>query len=380
MRAELQGITSKINEATKVEDVKALVERAKELKADIAKAEQAEEEARKEAEAKAEARKSRFNPAEARKQVKGDKKMENLQTREAFRDYMMTRADATTVLSDVVVPTAITEAITKTNPTLGKILAKTMQTNYPAGVDIPIFEIAGTKAEWASENGAFETKKASESTVSFKAYKLGKIYGMSKEVQVMSLPDFEQNVAQKVVADTIEAKEDGIFNGTGTGQMKGILKETGLVKKDISADFGSIIDLMGALPVEYDANAEFFMNKATFYKFMGMTDTTGQPIARVNAGLGAEQTPVLLGRPVNFTKYLPAYDTATAGTPVVVFGDMSKYVVNTIWENKVSTHDDFTTDRHLVKGVSIVDGKAVLPEAFVAGTKPEAKTATHQEG
>lgn len=367
MRAELMGITSKIDEAGKVEDVKALVERAKELKADIAKA---EEEARKEAEAKAEVRKSRFNPTEARKQMKGESKMENQEKRQAFRDYMMTREDTTTVLTDVVVPTAVTEAITKTNPTLGKILAKTMQTNYPAGVDIPIFEIAGTKAEWASENGAFETKKASESKVSFKAYKLGKIYGMSREVQVMSLPEFEQNVAQKVVADTIEAKEDGIFNGTGTGQMKGILTETGLVKKDLSADFGSLVDLMGALPVEYDANAEFYMNKSTFYKFVGMTDTAGQPIARVNTGLGAEQTPVLLGRPVNFTKYLPAYDTAPESTPVVVFGDMSKYVVNTIWENKVSTHEDFTTDRHLVKAVSIVDGKAVLPEAFVAGTKP----------
>ncbi len=42
----------------------------------------------------------------------------------------------------------------------------------------------------------------------------------------------------------------------------------------------------------------------------------------------------------------------------------------------MSTHDDFTTDRHLVKGVSIVDGKAVIPEAFVAGKKPAAAAAT----
>lgn len=357
IKAELEKLIEQIDEANTEEEVEELSERAKTLKEEL-----------RNKEAKAESRVSSFNPHEARKQVKGVATMDNIEARENYRQYMMTRADQTTVVADVAVPTVITTAITKENPDLGKILAKTSQTAYPAGVEVPVFNITGSKAVWASENGKFEHKKAGETKVAFTAHKLGNIYGMTKEAQAMSLPEFEANVAKKVVADTIEAKEEGIFVGTGLGQMKGITKENGLVKKDFEATYKAVLDIVATLPTAYAGNAEWFMSQATFYELMGMVDTTGQPIARVNAGFGAIQ-PILCGKPVNFTKYLPDNATATAGDAVVLYGDMSKYAVNTVWENKLSTHDDFDTDEHLVKSVSIVDGKLLLADAFVAGVK-----------
>ena len=358
LKAELEALIAKIDDAKDETEVLEIEERAKEIKAEIAE-KQAQE-------AKAEKR-AKFNPQEARRQARVSTGSE-LEAREAYRSYMMSRADATTIQTDIVIPTVVTNAVTKENPLLGKILAKTTQTTYPAGVDVPVMAITGTKATWANEAGAFEHKKATQGKVSFKAYKLGGIYAMSKEVQVMTLPEFEQQVAIKVVADTIEAKEDGIFTGTGSGQMKGITKET-LTRTDFDLTYAGICEMMGALPTAYEGNAEWYMAKSTFYKVLGMVDADGQPIARVNHGFGDLEY-VLMGKPVNLTASLPDYTTAPADAVVALYGDMSKYAVNTIWENRISTHDDFDTDEHLVKSVSIVDGKLLLADAFVAGVKP----------
>ena len=367
MRAEYSGLTEKIENAETIDKVKELTARGKELKADIEKAEkEAKDKAEAEARAKAEAEKkekeatrSKFDPGKAL-ESRRRQGMSTLEQREKFREYMTTRADATTVLTDIKVPETITSAITKENPNLGKILAKTTQTQYPTGVEIPVMDITSSKARWVSENGKTDKEKSGYGTVSFKAHKLQQIFAMSKEVQVMSIDEFESLVAKKVVAGAIEAEEEAIFVGTGTGQMKGITVDTGTVSAEYEPTYASLLGIVGKLDDAY--NGEFYMKKETFFNdVLSLTDDAGQPIARVNAGLGAGLEYTLLGRPVNTCKYVPK-DT-------IIFGDMSKYCVNTVWSNKLSTHEDFDTDAHEMKGVSIVDGKPVLPEAFVVAIK-----------
>ena len=362
LKKALEELIAKIDEATTEEEVDELAERAKEIKEEIRNKETEAKEAK-----EAEVRTAKFNPSEARKQVKGASM--NREAREAFREYMMTRADATTVLTDVVVPTEITGYVVKDDPEIETIIKQASHTAYPAGVDVPVFDICGSKAVWASENGSFESKKATDSKVSFKAYKVGNVYSMSKEVQIMSLPEFEQNVAKKVVADTLRAEEEGIFAGTGTGQMTGITATTSVPSLDFDTTYKGILKVLAKLPTQYAGKGAFYMSQSTFYDLLGITDTAGQPVARTGAGLDGKIQNILFGKPVYFTQYLPDLETATAGKAVVVYGDMSKYGINTIWANKCSTHDDFRTDRHEVKGVSIIDGKVLIPEAFVVAKK-----------
>lgn len=367
MRAEYSGLTEKIENAETIDKVKELTARGKELKADIEKAEKEEKDkAEAEARAKAEAEKkekeasrSNFDPRKAL-ESRGRQGMSTLEAREKFREYMTTRTDATTVVADIKVPETITNAITRENPNLGRILAQTTQTQYPTGVEVPVIDITTAKASWVSENGKADKEKSGYGTVSFKAHKLQQRFAMSKEVQVMSIDEFESLVAKKVVAGAIEAEEEGIFVGTGSGQMKGITKATGTVSAEYEAKYASILGIVAKL--DDDFNGAFYMKKEVFFNdILALTDDSGQPIARVNAGLTDGLQYTLLGRPVYTSKYVPA-DT-------IIYGDMTKYVVNTVWANKLTTHDDFDTDEHQVKGVSIVDGKPVLPQAFVVATK-----------
>lgn len=122
-----------------------------------------------------------------------------------------------------------------------------------------------------------------------------------------------------------------------------------------------------ALPEEYENGAEWYMRKATFFnQIAAMTDSNGQPVARVNVGINGKPVYNILGRPVNFTQYMPAYaDTVEADTIVACIYDMSAYVINTNLAMTVKRYEDNETDDQVTKAIMIVDGKSTENESLV---------------
>lgn len=281
------------------------------------------------------------------------------QYRNAFMNYVLrntpipaeVRADANTLTGDVgaVIPTHLVNQIIEKFDNVGMILPLITKTSYKAGVEIPTSSVKPV-ATWVSEGAGSDRQKKSTGKITFAYYKLRCEISMSMEVGTMALSSFEAKFVENVAKAMTYAVENAVINGTGSGQPKGILTETG-VEVSGGATYAKLCEVEGAIPVEYETGAKWCMNKKTFMKFVAMVDQSGQPIARVNHGVAGKPERTLLGRDVVVSPYV-------ADDKAFVF-DFADYVLNTIYDMGISKKQDWETEDLLTKAVMSVDGKVV---------------------
>ena len=285
---------------------------------------------------------------------------EDLAYRQAFMEYVLrgtpipkeVRANENTLTSEVgsVIPTHLVNQIIEKFDNVGMILPLITKTSYAAGVEIPTSTVKPV-ASWVSEGaGSDRQKKAPTGKITFAYYKLRCEISMSMEVGTMALSAFEAKFVENVAKAMIYAIENSIINGTGSGQPKGILTETG-VEVTGGATYDKLCEAEAAIPVEYEVGAKWCMSKKSFMKFVAMTDLQGQPIARVNYGIGGKVERTLLGRDVVISPYV-------ADDKAFIF-DFADYVLNTIYDMGISKKQDWDTEDLLTKAVMSVDGKTV---------------------
>ena len=278
-----------------------------------------------------------------------------------------------------VIPTTTMNKIIEKLETVGNIYAKVTKTSYKGGVAIPTSTVKPV-ASWVAEGATSEIQKKTTGKIIFNYYKLRCAISMSIETQTMALSAFEAKFVENVTTAMIKAIEQGIFTGTGTNQMTGILTETVAESKKIniaktkSITYKDLCAAEAVLPEEYENGAEWYMTKSTFFnQIVAMTDTNGQPVARVNVGFNGKPVYNILGRPVNFTQYMPAYtDTVEKDTIVACIYNMADYVVNTNLNMTVKHYEDNETDDQVTKAVMIVDGKSTTNESLVEIVKKSA--------
>lgn len=322
----------------------------------------------------------------------GQDMYDSLEYRNAFMNNVINGApipekfknsNENTKTSDVatVIPTTTMNKIIEKLETVGRIYAKVTKTAFKGGLAIPTSTVKPV-ASWVAEGKGSDKQKKTTGKITFNYYKLRCAISMSIETQTMALSAFEAKFVENVTTAMIKAIEQGIFTGTGaTGnQMTGFLTETITDDKKVTiAKTGKITykDLCAAeaaLPEEYENGAEWYMRKATFFnQIAAMTDSNGQPVARVNVGINGKPVYNILGRPVNFTQYMPAYaDTVEADTIVACIYDMSAYVINTNLAMTVKRYEDNETDDQVTKAIMIVDGKSTENESLVEIVKKSA--------
>lgn len=282
---------------------------------------------------------------------------ENMEYRNAFMDYVLRgtpiptelRADANTLTGDVgsVIPTHLVNQIIEKFENVGMILPLITRTSYKAGVEIPTSSVKPV-ATWVAEGAGSDRQKKTTGKISFTYHKLRCEISMSMEVGTMALSAFEAKFVENVAKAMIYAIEDAIVNGTGTGQPKGILAETGVTVTG-GATYAKICEAEGNVAEEYEAGAKWCMKKKTFMSFVGMVDEQGQPIARVNYGIGGKPEYTLLGRDVVVAPYVPDNKAF-----IYAFAD---YILNTIYDMGISKKQDWETEDLLTKAVMSVDGK-----------------------
>ena len=146
-------------------------------------------------------------------------------------------------------------------------------------------------------------------------------------------------------------EEDAFLNGTGAGSPDGILNDANVAIASGTTDgmyiktggtyvnWGStvnttsagvttgLVGLEAALPPQYEANAKFLANKATYAAYRGLTSTTGVPLWNANDawpnfanGMAAH----LLGYPILKSQFMP--DIAASAYPML-FGDFKGYFI-----------------------------------------------------
>lgn len=293
---------------------------------------------------------------------------DDLAYRSAFMDYVLrgtpipaeVRADANTLTSDVttVIPTQLVNQIIEKFDNVGMIMPLITKTSYKAGVEIPTSSVKPV-ATWVSEGAGSDRQKKTTGKITFSYFKLRCEISMSMEVGTMALSAFEAKFVENVAKAMTYAVENAVINGTGTGQPKGILAETGVAISG-GATYEKLCEVEGVIPVEYETGSKWCMNKKTFMNFVAMTDQSGQPIARVNYGVAGKAERTLLGRDVVISPYV-------ADNKAFVF-DFADYVLNTIYDMGISKKQDWETEDLLTKAVMSVDGKVVDTGSLVVFT------------
>ena len=313
-------------------------------------------------------------------QETGDDKYATMQYRKAFMDYVVRgtkipteyRADAVTKTTDVgaVIPTTVLNQIVEKLESTGMILALVTRTAYKGGVGIPVSSVKPV-ATWVAEGAGSDKQKktaAKDGMVTFAYHKLRCAVAVSLEVENMAMSAFETMLINNIVEAMTKALEQAIISGTGTGQPKGIIKETpatGQAIETAKLAYADIVKVESALPQAYEAGAVWCRSKATFMGFIGMTDQQGQPIARVNYGIAGKPERVLLGRPVVCCDYLNGFDAASTGDVVAFVFNFKDYVLNTNYAMGVKKYEDDDTDDMVTKGIMLADGKVVDKNSLV---------------
>lgn len=319
----------------------------------------------------------------------------DMEYRKAFQQFVTKgtpipaelRDDATTATTDLTtaIPTVLVNRIVEKLESTGMILPLVTKTAFPAGMNIPTSSVKPV-ATWVAEGASSDRqKKEVKTAITFTHFKLRCEIAMTMESSVMAIAAFEAKFVDNVVEAMVKTTEDAIINGAwnqaGNALVgpKGILDETVASGQnvDVAAAKGftyqTLVKAEAALPLAYENDAVWFMTKKTFMEFIGMTDGeagAGQPIARVNYGIGGKPERTLLGRQVILNDYMASYAaTVTNDTVVAFLFNPADYVLNTNYNMGIQKKQDWDTEDLLTKAVMAVDGKVIDKNSLVTVTK-----------
>lgn len=305
----------------------------------------------------------------------------SMEYRKAFMQYVCRgealpkeyRADAVSKTTDVgaVIPTTVLNQIVEKLESTGMILTLVTRTAYKGGVAIPVSTVKPV-ATWVSEGKGSDKQNKDikkDGMITFAYHKLRCAVAVSLEVDTMAISAFESLLINNIVEAMTKALEQAIISGDGSGKPKGILAETpaeGQAIESAAPSYDDLIAAEAALPLAYENGAKWCMSKKTFMAYVGITDSNGQPIARVNHGITGKPERTLLGREVVLCDYVSAYTkTLAAGTVFAFLFNFKDYVLNTNYAMGVKKYEDNDTDDQITKGIMLVDGKVVDKNSLV---------------
>lgn len=268
----------------------------------------------------------------------------------------------------ILIPTEISQKIIKKLENSGNILALVNRTNVPGGIEIPVEKLKPV-ATWVAEGAGSDKQKKDYGKVIFGYHKLRCAVSVTLEVANLTLASFESNLVENIADAMIKALEEAIINGDGSGKPKGILKEEaneGQALEVTAIELKTLLDAEAAIPEEYEETAEWCMSKKTFMQFIGITDSNGQLVARVDHGIDGKITRYLLGRRVHITKHVDSFSTTLGATKIFAFiFNFKDYTLNTAFNMGIRKYIDEETDDEVTKTAMLVDGKVTNKDSLV---------------
>ncbi|GHU74709.1 hypothetical protein FACS1894188_03800 [Clostridia bacterium] len=263
--------------------------------------------------------------------VRGKPVPERLLDAEYSKRAMTYKADI-----GILVPNTIINTIIEPETEYGEIFSRVTKMHVNGTVQLPV---GGNKptASWSAEGADIPTQNKTNGTpISLGLHQLVVAFEQTLQTSVTAMPVFEANIARNMRETMILTIENAILYGDGTLKPKGILYGSIPANKTVTLAAGgptykNIVDANAKVPSPYNRTAVWVMNSQTFSKFEGMTDASGQPIARVDSGISEKMGPRLNGRPVIFAdEYMPILgDSETAaGTVVAAIVRLRDYYMN----------------------------------------------------
>ena len=317
----------------------------------------------------------------------------SLEYRQAFMKYAQTGEQIpaklyqrdgvpanTDSLGATIPTTVLNEFINEIRLTYGQLYNKVRKLNIKGAVKVPIARLQAS-FKWITEDTVSPRQKAGEikDFVMFE-YNMAEIrVSQTLLSEIVSLDLFEREAVNVMVIAYMQAMDDGIINGTGNGQMLGILNDprvTGLADHAIEMSASDINNwtawrkkFFAKLPLGYRAG-EFIFPVATVDSYLEtMADANNNPVFRQATGLevndGDSRNPNgrFFGREVTLVEpdIIPDFDSASAGDVVGIFWQPNEYAINTNMQFGMRRYFDEERNEWVNKMLTIVDGKVLNP-------------------
>lgn len=400
-----QKLSQRCDASTDVNEVRSLTEQLDDVKAEIAET-QAELDAIAEEEASQEARGKAPENAQlvggevlgafsAKKEERKEDFFESMEYRSAFMQYVqkgtpITRngeAISTTETGAAIPLTIMREVINTVRKRYGNLYAKVRKTNIKGGVDYPVGALEAD-FKWITEETVSPRQKTDKlGTVSFK-YNTAEIrIAQTFLANLLTLESFEAEITKVIAIAYVKAMDFGIVNGTGNGQMLGILNDasvTGLSGHTIQMSANDINDwkswrskFFAKIPLGY-RSGEFIFPVSTVDAYLEtMSDANGNPVFRqatgleVNDGDAMDPNGRFFGRRISLVEpdIIPDFDTASVGDVIGIFWNPEDYAINENFGFAMRRYFDEETNEWVDKALVVVDGKVLNPNSFYLITK-----------
>ena len=316
--------------------------------------------------------------------------LESMEYRQSFMKFVQTGEPMTrngevisTNETGAAIPlTIMREVINTVRKRYGNLYSRVRKTNVKGGVDYPIGALEAT-FKWINESTVSPRQKLNKlATISFK-YNTAEIrIAQTFLSNLLTIEAFEAEITRIIAIAYLQAMDNGIVNGSGDGQMLGILNDPRVTENE-----GHIIEMSAAdinnwtawrkkffakLPLAY-RNGEFIFPVSTVDAYLEtMADANNNPVFRqatgleVNDGDATDPNGRFFGRRVSLVEpdIIPDFDTANVGDIIGVFGNLEDYAINENFGFNMMRYFDQETNEWIDKAIVVVDGKVLNPESF----------------
>jgi HK97 family phage major capsid protein len=242
---------------------------------------------------------------------------------------------------------------------LATIVSTNSDRKIPVAATLP-------SSSWVEEGGTVALSNATFDQITLGAYKLATAIKVSTELLADSAFDLQSYVATAFARGRGNAEETAFISGSGTNQPTGIFDATNggtlygaTAGAALSAD--DLINLVYALKSPYRKGACFLMNDATVASVRKLKDSNNNYLWSPSVQAG--QPDKIFGFPVYTSASAPI---ATAGQPLLAFGDLKYYWVADRGIPTFQRLDELYAASGQIGflATSRVDGKVILKEAI----------------
>lgn len=274
--------------------------------------------------------------------------------------------------------TIMREVINTVRKVYGNLYSKVRKLNVQGGVEFPIGALRAS-FKWISESTVSPRQKLDKvGKVSF-MYNTAEIrIAQTFLASILSIDAFEQKITEVIAIAYLEAMDQGIVNGTGEGQMLGIVNDTRVTNyvEMTASEFSSWTawrkKFFAKLPLGY-RDGEFIFNLATVDAYLEtMADANNNPIFRqatgleVNDGDARDPNGRFFGRAVSLVEpdILRDFDTADNGEVIGIYWQPDEYAINTNMAFGMRRWFDEDRNEWVNKMLTVVDGKVLNPMGY----------------
>lgn len=312
--------------------------------------------------------------------------MKYAQTGEAIPENLIQRDGMpanTNTLGATIPTTVLNEFINEIRVVYGQLYDKVRKMNIKGGVKVPIAKLQA-EFKWITESTVSPRQDGGEikDYVEF-SYNMAEIrVSQTLLSSIVALDIFEREIVRIMLIAYRKAMDSGIINGTGEGQMLGILKDPRVMNQAdhiiemTASDIGNWTawrkKFFAKLPLGY-RKGEFIFSLATVDAYLEtMADNNNNPIFRQATGLevndGDSKNPNgrFFGRNISIVEpdIIPDFDSAEAGDVIGIFWQPEEYAINTQMEFGMKRWFDEDRNEWVNKMLTIVDGKVLNPKGF----------------